>query len=90
MEHLPKYPSRKLSDPDSAAPLLESLRESPGMSKALKRFGGSEFFMQGVAEHFVSPYQGRRTGPCYADPNTLYNPFIKAFERSIVRLNRGT
>ena len=25
-----------------------------------------------------------------ANPNTLYNPFIKAFERLIVRLNRGT
>jgi hypothetical protein len=25
-----------------------------------------------------------------ADPNTLYDPIIKALERSIVRLNRGT
>jgi hypothetical protein len=25
-----------------------------------------------------------------ADPNTLYDPIIKAFERSIVRQNRGT
>ena len=47
--------------------------------------------MQGVAERFVSPTRdGELDLTTPAGPNTLYNPIIKAFERSIVRLNRGT
>jgi hypothetical protein len=44
----------------------------------------------GVAEHFVSlTRDGELDLATPADPNTLYNPVVKAFERSIVRLNRG-